>query len=189
MINSYEDFLSIIFEIDTDVSLLKQAQEYSAKLAKRANVRMKALEDAGFESSDAYARAKGWLSQDDRRRFSESKKLDAESLRAQVYELTVFLQGGSTIRAEKDRRSGLDKLMPNATRKEKNEMRRFLLSAAFDEMKKTIGTNIVNRAADSIQGGASVRELNKLYKQFLDQENKGNQYMDITDVWTLWIGK
>lgn len=189
MINSYEEFLYIIFEIDTYASLLKQAREYSAKLAKRANVRLKALEDAGFETSDAYARAMGWLSQDDRRRFSESKKLDVESLMSQVYELNVFLNSGSTIQEERNRRAGLDKFMPNATPKQKAEMRRFLSSAAFEEMRRTIGTDIVKKAADAIEMGASVRELNKLFNRFLQQEEKGNQYMDITDVWFRWIGK
>lgn len=189
MINSYEEFLSIIFEIDTDATLLKQAQDYSAKLAKRANVRLKALEDEGFETSDAYARAKGWLMQDERKRFSESKKLDAESLRAQVFELNAFLEGGSTITEERARRAGLDKMMPRASKREKNEMRRFLSSAAFEEMKKTIGTDIVKKAADAIAAGASVSQLNRMYKDFLKQEEKGQREMDIIDVWSLWIGE
>lgn len=189
MINSYEEFLSIIFEIDTDASLLKEAQAYSSKLAKRANVRLAALENEGFTSSETYARAHDWLTQDDRRRFSESKKLDAESLRAQIYELNAFLHGSSTIQSERNRRAGLDKIMPNATAKQKAEMRRFLSSAAFEEMKKTIGTDIVKKAADAIEAGASVKELNKLFKQFLEQEEKGTQYMDITDVWSRWIGE
>lgn len=189
MINSYEEFLSIIFEIDTDASLLKEAQAYSAKLAKRANVRLKALEDSGLQSAESYSRAQGWLSQDDRRRFSESKKLDAESLRAQVYELNAFLEGGSTIQEEKQRRAGLNRMMPRATKREKNQMRRFLSSAAFEEMKKTIGTDIVKKAADAIEAGASVSELNKLYQRFLRQEEKGNAEIDILDVWSEWAGE
>lgn len=189
MIGSYEEFLSIIWDIEDDSGLLKQAQEYVSKLSKRANVRLKALETEGFENTESYKRAERWLQDDGRRRFTESKKLDAESLRAQAHELNAFLTGGSTITEERDRRAGFDKLMPNATRAQKNMMRRFLMSSAFEEMKKTIGTDIVKKAADAIESGASVAQLNKLYERFLNQEKIGDEIMDITDVWTMWIGE
>ena len=190
MIKTYEQFMRLLWEIEDNADALAQANDFVSKLAKRANVRLKALEDARLTSSPAYKRAEIWLKKDSRRRFSESKKLDAESLRAQAYELNTFLESNSsTLTGELQRRAGLEKLMPNATKKEKNEMRRFLESAAFSEMQKAnIGYNIVREAAEAIISGKKVSDLKKIYSDFLKQEKQGKFEMDIIDVWDLWTG-
>lgn len=189
MIKTYEQFMRLLWEIDDNADALAQANDFVSKLAKRANVRLKALEDQDLTASPAYQRAETWLKEDSRRRFSESKKLDAESLRAQAYELNTFLESEfSTITGERQRQAGLYSLMPRATKKEKNQMRRFLESAAFQEMKKTIGSDVVKKAADAIEAGAKVSDLKRLYSDFLKQEKQGKFEMDIIDVWDLWTG-
>ncbi len=165
-------------------------QSYAAA-AKRANVRLAALEEKGFTSSPAYQRATWFTAEErDRLRFSESKKQNLNDMMRAYEEINIFLESeSSTVAGERRREAGLNKIMPDASKKEQNAMIRFLESSAFEEMKKTIGTDIVKKAADAIEAGAKVSDLNKLFRQFKKQEAAGQLTVDqdiYTEVWTKW---
>ena len=173
---------------------LSAIETESSKLAKRANTRLKALEERGLTSSPAYQRATWWTGDElSRMRFSESKKLSPDKAIEQLEELNAFLGNEySTISGETARQAGLEKLMPEGTKKEKAAMKRFLESDAFSEMKKVIGTDIVKKAADAIEAGAKVGELNKLYRDYLTREAAGRLTVDqdiYTEVWSEWTGE
>ena len=193
MIPSFHEILSILNSIDGD-GAIPELQTVSASLAKRANVRLKALEDAGLTASPAYYRATWWTGKErSRRRFSESKKLTGDDLENQIREMITFLSSDtSSVSFERERQAGLEKILPEGTGKERRQMLRFLESKAFEEMKKTIGTDIVKKAADAIEAGAKVSDLNKLFKEFQRQEAEGTLTVNediYTQVWSIWVGE
>lgn len=166
--------------------------EYS-KAAKRANVRLKALEKAGYTSSPAYQRATWFTGETrDKLRFTESKHLNYDELRTAYEEVNIFLQSpASTITSEKERRSGIEKILPKADRKTKAAFQRFLSSNAFEELKKVIGTDIVKKGADAIENGAKVSDLNRLFNNFMRREEQGNLSLNqdiFSEVWSTWTG-
>lgn len=171
----------------------KLRTEY-ARAAKRANTRLRALEKAGLESSSAYMRATWFTGETrDKMRFSESKKLDIETMRTAFEEVNIFLQSPtSRTSVEKRRRSGIDKIMMGAGEKAKNAMMRFLSSTAFGELKKIMGTDIVRKGADAIEAGASVSKLNQLFSDFINREKAGDLAVNqdiYTEVWSAWTGE
>lgn len=164
----------------------------SEKEARRANQRMRALEKAGLTTSNAYRRAQGFTNEIlEKRRFSQAKKkISLDDLIMQFEEIIKFLSdASSTVTGEKMRLSGLDKMFPKMNKKEKASMMRFLDSATFQDLKKIIGTDIIKKAGDNIIEGAKVSDLNKLYKNFLEREEKGTLTIEqdiFTEVWDRW---
>lgn len=161
------------------------------KEARRANQRMRALEKADLTTSNAYRRAQGFTNEIlEKRRFSQSKKISLDDLIMQFEEIIKFLSdASSTVTGEKMRLSGLDKMFPKMNKKEKASMMRFLDSATFQDLKKIIGTDIIKKAGDTIIEGAKVSDLNKLYKNFLEREEKGTLTIEqdiFTEVWDRW---
>lgn len=192
MIRNYLDVLSADL---SDITALTSAQSLSAALAKTANSRLRALEKAGFTSSPAYQRAT-YFTQEirDGLRFSQSKNLSPAMLQKQLAELQAFLSNDASLPSnEKYRRAGLNKIMPNATRSEKQAMMRFLESAAFEELKKQYGgTDIVKRGSDAIEQGAKVADLNRLFRDFQRREAAGQNTVNedlYSGVWSKWLGE
>ena len=173
----------------------KRIREEYEKAANAANKRMQRLEEQGLDvSSPAYQQAQYFLGETmGRDRFSRSKKMKFADMMEQYEEILKFLNDEtSTVTGEKRRRSGVDKLMPAASKKEKNAMMRFLSSKAFEELKKVMGTDIVRRGADAIEQGAKVSDLTKLFKDFLKREKQGDITVNediYTEVWSPWIGE
>lgn len=203
---SYQDILHL-YDVITNLNNIgqltksqsKQLASYDNKIresyvqaAKTANRRLARLEEKEFTSSPAYGRAT-WFTAEERSslRFSESKRMNWNDMMRAYEEVNAFLYDEtSTVRGERRREAGLDKIMPDADAKEKDAMIRFLESTAFAEMKKTIGTDIVKKAADAIEAGANVGDLKKLFKDFKAREASNELTVDqdiYTEVWSKWF--
>lgn len=169
-------------------------QSYAAA-AKRANVRLAALEEKGFTSSPAYQRATWFTAEErDRLRFSESKKQNLNDMMRAYEEINIFLgRESSKVSGERYRRAGLEKIMPNATIQEKNAMMRFLESGTFREVSGyAYAGDIIKSARDAIENGAKVSDLNRLYQQFKKREAAGTLTVNediFTAVWSEWTGE
>lgn len=153
-----------------DQGALQQAQKISSQLAKRANVRLKALEDKDFEASPAYMRVRDTIGRDRWRvRFSESKKLSVDQLETQLEELSIFLRDESgTISGEKLRRSGLDTMIDEGAivieedeEKVKRAMLRFLESDAWTTYKKLAGyvSGNMQSIVNAIENGNTLKDF------------------------------
>lgn len=179
---------------------LKEAQELSSRLAKRANSRLSALEKADLTSSRAYERAEYFLQEDQNRtRFSESKKLEGRMLADQLSDLHQFLNdNSSTISGEKQRRAGIEslieegKLSPDLTEAQKNRYASFMASDAWQEYKQRVGSppDTVAKVEDAILSGATLKQFENLLQDYLERELTGELEPDedIFTVWENWTG-
>lgn len=189
-----------------DPEALRELQQESARLAKRANVRLKALEEHNY-STPASRRAFGFLEMEDRSRFSESKKLSGDTLEQQLEELNRFLnvETGSTITEAKHYLSGVEGLQ-NAgiledfdTDREERIFQRFLESDYWNnEIKKTLGRDYrkgsgeladrLSQAQEAIKSGATVKDLERIYDDFKQREmagelQEGEDYLSVFEDW------
>lgn len=168
-------------------------REAYVKEAKRANTRLRALEEKGLTASPAYERATFFTAEErSSLRFSQSKRMSLSEMMRSYEEVNAFLADEtSSIPGERWRQAGINKILPGGSPSEKNAMLRFLDSAAFNDLKKTIGTDVVKMAADAIESGAEVSDLNRLYKDYLKREAEGSLTVDedlYTEVWSMWAG-
>lgn len=202
---NYQELRVLIDQMNQgDVTALELLQSESAKMAKRANVRLKALEDHNY-STPASRRAFGFLDMEDRTRFSESKKLTGDSLEQQLEELDRFLTGDSTLTEARHYLSGIDKLEESGiiedfeSPQEEKAFQRFLESDYWNnEIKKTLGRDYkkgsgeladrMAQAQEAIKSGATVNDLNRIYKQFKTREQlgilqEGEDYLSVFEDW------
>ena len=174
-----------------DVGALSELQSLSSSMAKRANVRLKALETSDLTASPAYRRAEYYLNEErNRTRFSESKKMTAGELEDQLGQLYGFFGDPSaSVEYEKNREAGLESSFPDMNVNEKRQMRNFLSSDAFADMKKIIGSSIIREAAQAIEEGARVKDLEKAYAAYLEKTEgpADPDTPDIFDVWDNWL--
>lgn len=201
---TYQDINDLIDRVeDGDPEAIAEARALSAKLSKRANTRLSALEQKGYTSGSAYESAKYFLGEDlNRTKFSESKKLSGEDLTRNLELVNEFLNNPtSTITYESDRRAGIldmEGIIPDSfTRKDKNTFRRFLASDAWKEYKSTIyirknqkspaesakARQVLRGAAAAIERGASIRDLNDLYEQYADRTDQDYSIFDVFEEW------
>lgn len=199
---TYQDINDLIDRVeDGDPDAIAEARALSAKLSKRANVRLSALEEKGYTTGSAYESAKYFLGEDlNRTKFSESKKLTGEDLTRNLELVNEFLNNPtSTVSYEADRRAGLfnyGNILPKGWTKNRT-FRKFLESDAWEEYKSTIYTrknekpetesakarNVLRGAAAAIQRGASVRELTDLYEKYEERTNKDYSIFDVFEEW------
>ena len=189
---------------DGDTNALRQLQLESARLAKRANVRLKALEDKNF-MTPARKRAESFLDIDERSRFSESKKLTGVELEQQLDELQRFLnvEKGSTIAEAREYLSGIETLQNKGIIDEfsddadKRAFLRFLESDFWNEFKSTLGKSrsptgaraALQAAQDAIAEGAKISQLEALFDDFKNREysgklNKDEDFLSVFEDWT-----
>ena len=203
---TYQDINDLIDRVeDGDPDAIAEARALSAKLSKRANVRLSSLEEKGYTSGQAYTSAKYFLGEDlNRKKFSESKKLSSEDLTRNLELVNEFLNNPtSTVTYESDRRAGLmnmETIIPDDfSRKDKNTFKRFLKSDAWKEFKSTIyvhekkqdktpqesekARRILSGAAAAIERGASIRDLKDLYEQYSKRTNKDYSIFDVFEDW------
>ena len=200
----YQEIRILIDQMEQgDDTALELLQAESAKMAKRANVRLKALEEHNY-STPASRRAFGFLDMEDRARFSESKKLTGETLEQQLEELNRFLSGPSTISEAREYLSGFDKLQEGIleefdSKAESKAMQRFLESDYWNnEIKKTLGRDYkkgsgeladrISAAQEAIKSGAKVQDLERIYDDFKQREmtgdlQKGEDYLSVFEDW------
>lgn len=204
---TYQTTRELIDRMNTgDPEALRELQQESARLAKRANVRLKALEEHNY-STPASRRAYGFLEMEDRNRFSESKKLTGDTLEQQLEELNRFLnmETGSTITEAKHYLSGIDKLQESGildefdSDREEKLFQRFLESDYWNnEIKKTLGRDYkkgsgeladrLTQAQEAIKSGATVKDLERIYDDFKKREmsgelKDGEDYLSVFEDW------
>lgn len=201
---TYQDINDLIDRVeDGDPDAIAEARALSAKLSKRANVRLSSLEEKGYTSGQAYTSAKYFLGEDlNRKKFSESKKLSGEDLTRNLELVNEFLNDPtSTITYESERRAGLmdmEDIIPDSfSRKDKNAFKRFLASDAWKEYKSTIyvrknqkteaesakARQALRGAAAAIERGASIRDLNDLYEQYSERTDEDYSIFDVFEEW------
>lgn len=201
---TYQDINDLIDLVeDGDPDAIAEARALSAKLSKRANVRLSSLEEKGYTSGQAYTSAKYFLGEDlNRKKFSESKKLSGEDLTRNLELVNEFLNDPtSTITYESERRAGLmdmEDIIPDSfSRKDKNAFKRFLASDAWKEYKSTIyvrknqkteaesakARQALRGAAAAIERGASIRDLNDLYEQYSERTDEDYSIFDVFEEW------
>lgn len=202
---TYQEIRILIDQMEQgDTTALELLQAESAKQAKRANVRLKALEEHNY-STPASRRAFGFLDMEDRNRFSESKKLTGDSLEQQLEELNRFLSGPSTISEAREYLSGFNKLQEEGileefdSKAESKAMQRFMESDYWNnEIKKTLGRDYkkgsgeladrISAAQEAIKSGATVKDLERIYEQFKTRERlgilqEGEDYLSVFEDW------
>lgn len=204
---TYQEINNLIDGIDAgDPESIAKAQDISARLSKRANTRLRALEKEGLTSGKAYQRAKYFLSEDQNREyFSQSKKLTGDELKENLERVSDFLNNPqSTLTYERERRAGFEKMEDifpeDFGGTERKSLRDFLSSEAWQEFKSTIYIHRKGRvteaeseearaaiagAADAISRGASVNDLKRLYEKYREQVSEGED-ASIFDVFEEW---
>lgn len=174
-----------------DEKALQDARQISSQLAKRANVRLKALEEADYEASPAYMRVRDTIGRDRWRvRFSESKKLSTQELETQLEELNIFLgREESTVSGEKFRRSGIDTMIADGTisvtdEKTKRALLRFLQSDEWNAYKALAGyqKGSVQTIVNAIENGKTLKDFNELYEKSKLQIARGEN-INLLDEW------
>ena len=174
--------------------------EQNKTMAKRANSRMKYLEQKGQATTGAYKQAEFYLGETGRvnknkqPRFSESKKLTLDELGEQLEQEQRFLRAQtSTIRGEKKRRKKIfeslaDKgVIPEEDSFEDFEdfmgqMNDFFGSEVFSELKKLYKTtNVIAMVSEKIHQGYDVKDLMKNYEDY-----KKGKYEDLFEMWDDW---
>lgn len=200
---SFDEQMRLIDAIEAgDPEAIREAQQLSAQLAKRANVRLKALEDSSFTSFQ-YRKTKYQLNEEfGRQKFSESKKLTGDELVKQLEMVNEFLNAEqqttiSAIRSEMEEKTerSLRKagIIPEDM-KEANvrELHKFLKSDAWKEIKASqFGTEggtggYLVAAIDAIEDGTKVRDLERMYREYKGMMDDGED-ISIFEVMEGWL--
>lgn len=182
-----------------DTSAEQELGDINARLAKRANERMRDIERKGLEGTAAYNRAKYFIQEQDFGTgvyFSQSKKLDVDDLLLNIENASNYLRSQtSTAAGEMRRRSDIiDKLSdrghielpddPEDVEGFKKKFLDFLDSNAWDDIKKHMyatGSGMIGEAAEAIQNGANVNDLLRSFKDY----QKGAE-TDLFEIWDNW---
>lgn len=184
-----------------DQVAIEQLGELNNKLAKRANQRMRDIENQGMEGTYAYNAAKYWISeQTGGEYFSQSRKLDFDEAVENIEAASNFLRSQtSTAAGERKRRSNIlqgldekgffDDLTENG-RFSKEEVEKRLLDMfdtdAWADIRKNNkgGTNeVVAEAIDAIQNGAILGDLKRAFKDF-QRNTLDTDYVELWNNWT-----
>lgn len=186
---TYQQIRELIDRAESgDAAALREAQQESARMAKRANVRLSALKEKGY-STPASRRAYSFLDLEDRNKFSESRRLTGAELESNLEELDRFLneEKGSTVTEAKEYLAGLDKLQNNNvidefdSDAEERSFIRFLSSDYWNDLKHTLGRGssppgskeALRAAQDALRSGATVKQLQAAYQDFRSREIAG----------------
>lgn len=197
---TYEEETALLDGIDSgDPDAIREAQRISSQLAKRANVRISAIEESGFKSR-ALNRARYYLQEDlGRNKFTESKKLEGEELKDHIRILNEFLNdeqgttvGGLRAQAEESAVEGLQNagiLPEDLESKKKRELMRFLSSDIWKEIKSAYaGTEggsggYLVAAIDAIESGQRYKDLERMYEDYKDKTEGDFSVFDVMEDW------
>lgn len=189
---SYQSLVALLDAAEAgDEKALADARKISAQLAKRANVRLSALEQADFEASPAYMRVRDTIGRDRWRvRFSESKKLSLPELETQLEELSIFFRDeSSTVGGEKMRRSGIDTMIADGTisvkdEKTKRALLRFLQSDEWNAYKALAGyqKGSMQTIVNAIENGKTLKDFTDLYEKSKLQIARGEN-INLLEEW------
>lgn len=173
-----------------------ELEDISARLANRANSRMKELEKKGLKGTSAYNNAKYFLQNQDfgnGKTFSRSKKLDDDELFLNAKNAANFLRSQtSTARGEMERRKSIiDSLADHGVidvpeddvTEWKKQFLQFLDDDVWKDIKKNIYTpDILNQAGEALKSGASLSSLTQSFKDY----QRGKTDTDLFEIWDEW---
>lgn len=210
---NYQNINNLIDRVESgDEEAIQEARRVSVTLSKRANVRLKALEDQGLTAGEAYANVRNFArsGRKEKVRFSQSAKLDEKDLVRNLEDVSAFLADpSSTVTAERFRVSGFEsekyqkEILPKGiSNYRKRELQEFLKSSAWEEYKSTIyvhekgvtpaesrrASTAIAAAAEAISAGARVDDLKKTYEDFEarrknPKEQVSKGILDIIEDW------
>lgn len=178
---------------------LKNLQNRYVREVKRANERARNLDKHGLDTGAL----KQYRRNLDGNFLSQSKNLDIDTMVSNLKRAEKFLKSQtSTVSGEMKRRhenyltltkpkrdkrgriiaqsfvkpppAGMSKL------KQEQALNRFLSNKHFEELKKTLGTNVIKEAADAINQGIPVIRLSRLYNEYVSS----NEKTDIRAIWS-----
>lgn len=169
-------------------SALAQLRESSKYYGKKGNERITDFEKADMRS-EALTRAQHYLdTQQNRNRFSRSGKLDAYEAYKNASEARRFLRAktGTVARERKREAAVMEKLekggyLPEGmTKEDQKSFSKFLRSSAWDEIKKTMGSQVMKEVAEGISEGQDIEELILAYQ---DYEAGQIDFAEFTEGW------
>lgn len=172
-----------------DTSAEQELGDINARLAKRANERMRDIERKGLEGTAAYNRAKQYLETFDtgsfakQEYFSQSKHLDIDVAYKNIEESSKYLrwQTSSAAGEIKRRRNIVDSLMKNEKLQDafadlgtdaadvKDKLLDFFDTDAWSDIRKSNrgGTDpVVAKAIEALEHGALLGDLTRAFKDF-----------------------
>lgn len=182
-----------------DPEALKQLQNQYVREVKRANERARNLDKHGLNTGAL----KQYRSNLDGNFISQSRNLEIDEMVAGLKKAERFLKSQtSTVSGEMERRhknylsltkpkrdkrgritaQAFIKPPPEGMSKLQQEkaLNRFLSNKHFEELKKTLGTNVIKEAADAINQGIPVIRLSRLYNEYV----RSNEKTDIRAIWS-----
>lgn len=184
-----------------DSDALRELGDLNNKLAKRANERMRDIERKGLEGTEAYNRAKYWLSTEadfsGNEYFSQSRKLDPEDAIANIDAACSYLRSQtSTAAGEIKRRKNIvdgleaggffdDLVEDESADQVKKQLFDFFDTDAWADIRKNNrgGTNVlVAEAVDALSSGALIGDLKRAFKDF--QRGADTDYIEIWENWS-----
>ena len=196
---SYDELSDLLRRVDEgDADAMREAQQLSATLSKRANVRLSALKEAGYEQSAAYRYTQGMLREyTGREKFSESKQLSAGDLEQNLLIVNEFLnqEGRQTtvsgVREVYSKRAieSLEEagIVQIDDEKKERELAKFLRSDTWEAVSSVFGHGnsggYITRAAEAIERGATVSGLRQIYKDFQQREDEDWSAIDVVEKW------
>lgn len=182
-----------------DPEALKQLQNQYVREVKRANERARNLDRHGLDTGAL----KQYRKNLDGNFISQSRNLEIDEMVAGLKRAEKFLKSQtSTVSGEMERRhknymsltkpkrdkrgriisQSFVKPPPEGMSKLQQEraLNRFLSNKHFEELKKTLGTNVIKEAADAINQGIPVIRLSRLYNEYV----RSNEKTDIRAIWS-----
>lgn len=168
-------------------SALAQLRESSKYYGKKGNERIREFERADMRSN-ALTRAQHYLeTQQGRNRFSRSGKLDAYEAYKNASEARRFIRSktGTVARERKRESAVMEKLekggyLPEMSKADQMSFSKFLRSSAWDEIKKTMGSQVMKEVAEGISEGQDIEELILAYQ---DYEAGQIDFEEFTEGW------
>lgn len=182
-----------------DPEALKQLQNQYVREVKRANERARNLDKHGLDTGAL----KQYRKNLDGNFISQSRNLEIDEMVAGLKKAERFLKSQtSTVSGEMERRhknymsltkpkrdkrgriisQSFVKPPPEGMSKLQQEraLNNFLSNKHFEELKKTLGTNVIKEAADAINQGIPVIRLSRLYNEYV----RSNEKTDIRAIWS-----
>lgn len=182
-----------------DPEALKQLQNQYVREVKRANERARNLDKHGLDTGAL----KQYRKNLDGNFISQSRNLEIDEMVAGLKKAEKFLKSQtSTVSGEMERRhknylsltkpkrdkrgriisQSFVKPPPEGMSKLQQEraLNNFLSNKHFEELKKTLGTNVIKEAADAINQGIPVIRLSRLYNEYV----RSNEKTDIRAIWS-----
>lgn len=183
---------------------LNELGRLNEKLGRTANQRLRDLEKKGYTSSEAYKQAQYRMNAD-RPRYSQAHTGSAWTLAESAQQAAQFLRyktstvGGVRAKAKKGfekvkakvatsvKSAGdeFEELKKLTDEKLEKELDRFMDSDAFTELRRTIGSPVIEAAAEKLSGGARLDDLLKAF----DQWEKGDLKVGVLTLWDGWVKK